>query len=167
MLTTEVPSPPLFPTISEDLLISSHRCELASCLRLVTHFRSHLGSVFGERSASRSVTTRGCPKPGFRQRDQTRLITPTQFATGVRNPFQPPNQIRRVQNARHDPRGLVEHRVGCYEASSRELHVRFLGQRTYIYSDVPAELHDELMSAPSKGSFLNRVIKSAYAYREL
>lgn len=54
-----------------------------------------------------------------------------------------------------------------YEASSRELHVRFLGNRTYVYSDVPAELHDELMRAPSKGSFLNRAIKSAYAYREL
>jgi hypothetical protein len=54
-----------------------------------------------------------------------------------------------------------------YDTSNRELHVRFLGNRTYIYSDVPAELYEELLRAPSKGSFLNRAVKGAYAYREL
>ncbi len=54
-----------------------------------------------------------------------------------------------------------------YDASNRELYVRFLNNRTYAYSEVPAELHEELLRAPSKGSFLNRAIKGAYAYREL
>lgn len=54
-----------------------------------------------------------------------------------------------------------------YEASSRELYVRFLGNRTYVYADVPAQLHEELLRAPSKGSFFNRAIKNAYAYREV
>jgi hypothetical protein len=54
-----------------------------------------------------------------------------------------------------------------YDTSNRELHVRFLGNRTYVYSDVPAELYEELLRAPSKGSFLNRAVKGAYAYREL
>lgn len=54
-----------------------------------------------------------------------------------------------------------------YDTSSRELHVRFLGNRTYVYSDVPAELYEELLRAPSKGSFLNRAVKGTYAYREL
>jgi hypothetical protein len=54
-----------------------------------------------------------------------------------------------------------------YDPSDRELYVRFLGNRTYVYSDVPAELHEELLRAPSKGSLLNRAIKGAYAYREL
>jgi hypothetical protein len=54
-----------------------------------------------------------------------------------------------------------------YDTSNRELHVRFLGNRTYVYSDVPAELYEELLRAPSKGSFLNRAVKGAYGYREL
>ena len=54
-----------------------------------------------------------------------------------------------------------------YDTSNRELHVRFLGNRTYVYSDVPAELYEELLRAPSKGSFLNRAVKGAYTYREL
>ena len=36
-----------------------------------------------------------------------------------------------------------------YDTSNRELHVRFLGNRTYVYSDVPAELYEELLRAPS------------------
>lgn len=54
-----------------------------------------------------------------------------------------------------------------YDAGNRELHVRFLGNRTYAYSDVPPELLEEMLRAPSKGSFLNRAVKGAYAYREI
>lgn len=54
-----------------------------------------------------------------------------------------------------------------YDADSRELHVRFLNNDTYVYSDVPEELHQELLRAPSKGSFLNRAIKGTYVYRKL
>lgn len=54
-----------------------------------------------------------------------------------------------------------------YDSGNRELHVRFLGNRTYVYSDVPSELFEEMLRAPSKGSFLNRAVKGAYAYREI
>lgn len=54
-----------------------------------------------------------------------------------------------------------------YDASGRELYVRFLAGRTYVYSDVPAELYEELLRAPSKGSFYNRAVRSIFPYREL
>jgi len=54
-----------------------------------------------------------------------------------------------------------------YDIGSRELHVLFLANRSYVYSDVPREVYEELLRAPSKGSYLNRAIKGVYAYREL
>ena len=54
-----------------------------------------------------------------------------------------------------------------YEQATRELYVRFLSGGTYIYSEVPVECFEELLRAPSKGSYLNRAIKSAYTYRHL
>jgi hypothetical protein len=52
-----------------------------------------------------------------------------------------------------------------YDSSNRELYVQFLDNSTYIYSEVPPQLHEELLRAPSKGSYLNRAIKGSYAYR--
>ena len=54
-----------------------------------------------------------------------------------------------------------------YDTSNRELHVRFLGNHTYVYSDVPAEVFEELLRAPSKGSYFNRAVKGVYVYREM
>lgn len=57
----------------------------------------------------------------------------------------------------------------CYMADSnpRELQVRFLNGSTYSYSDVPQEIYEELLNAPSKGSFLNRMIKGVYSYQKI
>lgn len=51
-----------------------------------------------------------------------------------------------------------------YDDSAQELHVRFLSGGYYIYHDVPRQIFDGLMSAPSKGSFLNREIKGIYQF---
>ena len=54
-----------------------------------------------------------------------------------------------------------------YEAGAQELQVRFLSGDTYVYHGVPEEVYDELMAAPSKGSYLNRMIKGSYEYSKM
>ena len=51
-----------------------------------------------------------------------------------------------------------------YDETSQELHVQFLSGGKYVYYDVPRELFDAFMAAPSKGSFLNREIKEVFRY---
>lgn len=53
------------------------------------------------------------------------------------------------------------------EANPRELQVRFLNGSTYSYSDVPEEIYEEFLNAPSKGSYLNRMIKGVYNYQKI
>ena len=53
-----------------------------------------------------------------------------------------------------------------YDAELRELHVAFSGGKVYIYADVSEESFRELLSADSKGSYLNREIKPNYECRE-
>lgn len=54
-----------------------------------------------------------------------------------------------------------------YDQAAQELHVRFLSGDTYVYHGVPQETYDELMAAPSKGSYLNRVVKANYGYSKM
>jgi hypothetical protein len=54
-----------------------------------------------------------------------------------------------------------------YDAQAQELHVCFLSGDTYIYHGVPQDVYDDLMNAPSKGSYLNRVVKGTYAYTKM
>ena len=51
-----------------------------------------------------------------------------------------------------------------YDDDGQELHVQFLGGGYYIYHDFPRNIFDELMNASSKGSFLNREVKSVYRF---
>lgn len=51
-----------------------------------------------------------------------------------------------------------------YDDETQELHVQFLSAGYYIYSDVPRKIFDDLMNAPSKGSFLNREVKGIYQF---
>lgn len=53
-----------------------------------------------------------------------------------------------------------------YDPDSRELWVRFLGGGTYVYSGVDERTHEELVNAPSVGSYLNREIKGNFDYRK-
>ena len=54
-----------------------------------------------------------------------------------------------------------------YDQASQELHVRFLSNAEYVYHGVPQEVYDELMAAPSKGSYLNRVIRPSYQHSKI
>jgi hypothetical protein len=54
-----------------------------------------------------------------------------------------------------------------YDESTQELHVRFLSGGYYVYHEVPREIFDNLLGAPSKGSFLNREIKRVYRFSKL
>lgn len=54
-----------------------------------------------------------------------------------------------------------------YDNKTQQLHVRFLSGTTYVYDKVPADIYEDLMAAPSKGSYVNRVIKGAYDYTKL
>ncbi|ULG72976.1 KTSC domain-containing protein [Macrococcus brunensis] len=54
-----------------------------------------------------------------------------------------------------------------YDALSRELYVRFHYGKTYIYSNVPENVYRNLMSAGSKGSYLDSFVKGIYPYRPL
>ena len=51
-----------------------------------------------------------------------------------------------------------------YNEGSQELHVQFIDSGLYIYNGVPREIFDALLNAASKGSFLNREVKSVYQF---
>ncbi len=43
-----------------------------------------------------------------------------------------------------------------YDGDSQELHIRYVGGACYVYHDVPRQVFDNLMNAPSKGHPLTR-----------
>lgn len=49
-----------------------------------------------------------------------------------------------------------------YDDAKHELFVKFRGKGLYIYANVPASVYDDLISAPSYGSFFIRNIKGTY-----
>jgi hypothetical protein len=50
-----------------------------------------------------------------------------------------------------------------YDGDTGELHVRYLSSpQTYVYQGVSQEVHDRLMIAPSKGSFIAAEVKKVY-----
>ncbi len=51
-----------------------------------------------------------------------------------------------------------------YDDENQELHVQFLSGGYYIYHGVPRAVFDEMMNAPSKGSYLNREVKGRFQY---
>jgi lysyl-tRNA synthetase class 2 len=54
-----------------------------------------------------------------------------------------------------------------YDPARQELLVVFQSGLKYSYSDVPAEIHDGLNAAFSKGEFFNQHIRDRYAFRRL
>ena len=54
-----------------------------------------------------------------------------------------------------------------YDPAKRELRVVFVSDREYVYLDVPAEIHDGLKAASSRGEYFNRHIRDHYAFRRL
>jgi len=54
-----------------------------------------------------------------------------------------------------------------YDESAEEIHVEFLNGRTYRYLGANPETYEELQSAPSVGSFINRMIKPNFTFEEI
>lgn len=53
-----------------------------------------------------------------------------------------------------------------YDAASEELHIVFVKTGLYVFFNVPSFVYDELLSADSKGSYFNRIIKPSYTTYE-
>lgn len=55
----------------------------------------------------------------------------------------------------------------AYFPADRELDVTFLGSgRTYTYTGVEPEIHDELVRAASRGRYFNARIRNRYPFRK-
>lgn len=54
-----------------------------------------------------------------------------------------------------------------YDPEIMELHVRFLSSAiTYVYVNVPQQVFDEMLAAPSKGGYLNQCVKNVYLFEK-
>lgn len=51
-----------------------------------------------------------------------------------------------------------------YDADSQTVYVNFLNGSTYAYKGVPEHEFENLRTAPSVGSYLNRNFKNVYPY---
>ena len=54
-----------------------------------------------------------------------------------------------------------------YDPESKVLEVQFKSGSVYQYMNVPELVHQGLMSAPSKGRYLDRLVKGAYRFRRV
>lgn len=52
----------------------------------------------------------------------------------------------------------------AYDEGEAGLRLEFRNQAIYQYFGVPATVHEELLWAPSKGSYFNRVIRGRFPY---
>lgn len=52
----------------------------------------------------------------------------------------------------------------AYDPNSQVLQIVFQDRTIYRYFRVPAEVHQALLHAPSKGSYFNRAIRSQFTY---
>jgi hypothetical protein len=53
----------------------------------------------------------------------------------------------------------------AYDAATQRLEIEFRDGRTYEYRNIPAEVHRDLMRAPSKGQYFNAAIRARFPYR--
>lgn len=54
-----------------------------------------------------------------------------------------------------------------YDAATRILYVKFKRGGLYRYLEVPVEVYDRFMAAPSKGIYLGTIIKPIYTFKKL
>jgi hypothetical protein len=52
----------------------------------------------------------------------------------------------------------------AYDVDRAVLQLEFRDRAVYQYFGVPAEVHEALLCAPSKGVYFNKVIRSQFAY---
>ena len=60
------------------------------------------------------------------------------------------------------PSSVIAHM--SYDAAAHRLRIHFLSGAVYEYIDVPERVYEQMKSARSKGTFLNRKIKGKYAF---
>lgn len=58
-------------------------------------------------------------------------------------------------------------RSATYNEKKKELKVRFIGNRQYVFSDVPKTIFTGLEKAKSKGSFVHRKINGSFDHRRV
>jgi hypothetical protein len=51
-----------------------------------------------------------------------------------------------------------------YDADTQALEVQYNNGGVYQYQGVPQDVFDQLMNAPSKGTFVNQQIKNSYVF---
>jgi hypothetical protein len=54
-----------------------------------------------------------------------------------------------------------------YDENLRRLQLKFCSRAVYLYFGVPAEVHEALVDAPSKGRCFNETIRGRYPYRQI
>lgn len=57
--------------------------------------------------------------------------------------------------------------AAAYDRSQALLQLSFRKGISYQYSDVPAEVYDQLLLAESKGKYFNLHIRNRYAYTKI
>jgi hypothetical protein len=55
----------------------------------------------------------------------------------------------------------------AYDKEAQTLYVQFNSSQPYRYFDVPPAVYTWLLRAPSKGKFVNRLVKDRYRYERL
>jgi len=55
----------------------------------------------------------------------------------------------------------------AYDETRKLLQLEFCSQAVYLYSGVPAALHQALLGAPSKGRYFNQTIRGRFPYRRV
>lgn len=54
-----------------------------------------------------------------------------------------------------------------YNEATKKLHVQFHNGSTYVYDDVPADVHEALVNADSVGKYFNANVKDVYSYARI
>lgn len=54
-----------------------------------------------------------------------------------------------------------------YDEQNEQVYIRFLNGSLYVYKGVPNHEHQNLMNAPSHGTYLSRNIKNVYPYERI
>jgi hypothetical protein len=55
----------------------------------------------------------------------------------------------------------------AYDETRKLLQLEFCSQAVYLYSGVPAAVHQALLGAPSKGRYFNQMIRGRFPYRRV
>ena len=57
--------------------------------------------------------------------------------------------------------------IVAYDRTRELLQLEFNSRALYQYFGVPATVHEELLRAPSKGSYFNQTIRGKFPYRRI